>query len=116
MNKHIATSILLFILIISTFLSGCAKVVETKEETVQAEITDKSYQSTYTTYTYINKQLFPIVHPAVKHMTIKYNDLEETFSSYSLYDNYEIGDTIDVTLITKYMDDGTTKMYIRLKE
>lgn len=49
-------------------------------------------------------------------MTIKYNDLEETFSSYSLYDNYEIGDTIDVTLITKYMDDGTTKMYIRLKE
>jgi hypothetical protein len=89
---------------------GCAKLVDTKTETVKATIVDIDRDPMML----IGK----IVHPADYDICLEYNNgeywIDITSGEYYQYENL-VGAAIDVDLVTHYYDDDTTRQYLELK-
>ena len=100
-------------------LVGCAEIIDTKTEVVEATITDVDRDPMWIQPIKAGKVTTFITHPADYDICLKYNDIEEWLDvSSEEYDMYEdlVGTTIKVNLVTDYYDDNTTKRYLALTE
>ena len=105
------------VFVICLFMSGlilCLKYTSPKDETtvVQATVIDKEYIEDYYDFGYYYdwwKGKFRWKYkyfPQEFNVIIKYNDIVETFDNQELYEEVDIGDSIDVELTTYFDLDG----------
>lgn len=107
----------LIIVILMFAIVGCAKIIDTKTETVEATIIDVDYDPMWLQPIRSGKVTTIITHPADYDICLKYKDIEEWIDvNSSEYDTYKnlVGTSIKVSLITNYYDDGTIKQHIEL--
>lgn len=94
-------------------LAGCAEIINTKTEIVEATIVDVDRDPMRVTMA----GKVPITHPADYDILLKYEDIEAwvDVTRYE-YDKYEtlVGSTVNAKLTTVYYDDDTTKQYLEL--
>lgn len=89
------------------FLTGCDNV-KIEKQIVTAVVIDKEYVKEQNKYGYYfdawkGKMRWKFKHfPAEYNVTIEYEGITTTDNNQSLYDNYEIGDNIEVELTTYY--------------
>lgn len=94
-------------LLASFILTGCENV-QPEKQIVTAIVTDKEYVKSCTKYGYyydgwkgkyrwMNKRF-----PAEYNITIEYEGISQTYDRQSLFDEYEIGDEIEMELTTYY--------------
>lgn len=95
------------IILLASFLTGC-NTVRSQKQVVNAVVTNKEYTEEHLDYGYyfdVWKGKFRWkfkLFPAEYKVTIRYQSITETYELKSLYDSYEIGDTIEVDLLTYY--------------
>ena len=110
----VKTNRLLCVLVLMIFafsLCGCAKIVDTKTEIVEATIVDIDRDPTICTG--------KVTIPADYDICLQYADIEIWVDiSKSEYNRYKdsVGTTMEVKLITTYYDDGTIKRSLDLIE
>jgi hypothetical protein len=109
---------LLILIAAAALLTGCAKLIDTQEEVVEATIVDTHYYAGY--YTYIKSGTTTIMqwHPARYYTTLEYNGIStDIFGSdlYSICDGKN-GATIQCTLITESYDDGSVKQFLEWRK
>lgn len=92
-------------------LTGCKKLVNTEQKTVEVTITDEYYRGSYVTPMRVGKITTMQVHPAVYKIYVTYNGTEYSVSGSDTYYNYKdkIGKTVNGTLEIYTYDDGTVK-------
>ncbi len=110
MSKKIfrITSLFLVIAMIATVFTGCASRHETA--VVNAVVTEKNFVDDEYKYCWH----YNIIHadyrwgfkyfPSEYNVTLKYNNITQTYNNKSLYNNYEEGDIIEVDF-TQYYDE-----------
>ena len=111
--KKITT--ILILLLISVFMTGCAKCIDKKEESVKVKIINEYYKPEETRFTgMINHVPQFRTDYAEYEITVDYNGAEYSLSDESTYRKYHgrIGQTVSAVLITKTYDDGKVKQYI----
>lgn len=98
-------------LLISISLIGCAKLVNTANETVDVTIVDEYYRDEYITYAYTGKVLIPINHSATYEITVEYNGIRYTIDDEDTYKKYRtmVGNVVNAVLEIRTYDDGTVK-------
>ena len=103
--------LIVFLVITIIFLSGCAKLIDTKYEDVEIKIVDSYHRSAYSLPMKVGKVMTIQHHPAIYHITVEYNDIEYTISGSSTYHTYKdkIGQTAIGVLEIKTYDDGSIK-------
>lgn len=94
--------ILVLTIILCIFLTGCEKVVEEETIKVTAIVVDKDYQYTFTTFYYVGKTMVPQVHPERFDVTLKYENIVQTFDDEALYNRVSEGDKIKIFLRNGY--------------
>ena len=103
-----------FLIIATIFLSGCAKLVDTKYEDVEIKIVDSYHRAMYTTPMKVGKVMSIITHPAIYHIMVEYNGIEYTINGSSTY--YKYKDKVEQTAIgvleTRFYNDGSVKYNI----
>lgn len=100
---------MLFIVIFIFTLGGCAKIINTEIEVVEATIIDVDRDPMM--------KIGSTFRPADYDILIKYNDVETWIDvSRREYNEYKkiIGTTIEVNLVTNYYEDNTIKQYLKL--
>lgn len=101
--------ILVSTIILCILLTGCQKIVEEETFEVNAVVTEKDYQGSYTTYIPMRvgkvTMMSPQFHPAKHNVTITYEDISQTFNNEELYEKVSEGDTITVILYHGYNED-----------
>ena len=109
---------LLILIAVAVSLTGCAKLIDTQEEVVEATIVETRYYAGY--YTYIKSGQTTIMqwHPPSYYTTLRYNDIIEDIYGSELYSiaHGKNGDTIQCSLITESYDDGTVKQYLEWRK
>ena len=115
MVKKILCSILLALVLLALF-SGCAEVVSTEVQEVEAVVYDHYYKPMYMQPVKVGKVNSFITHPAQHYTYVSYGDIKETFSGAGIYRQYKIGDTIVCNLITTYYDDNTLSYKLEYKK
>lgn len=111
MKKHLQTISIILLVIIALFgLTSCG--YHSEHEVVKAEIINKEYVKSHSDYGYHYDFMkgdfrwkFKTI-PAEYNVTVKYGDITATFNNRSLYDTYDIGEFIEVTLTSYYDPDG----------
>lgn len=113
MKKAVSILILLFISVF--MLTGCAKCIDKKEESVKVKIVNEYYKPEET-------HLIGIINHvpqfrtdyAEYEITVNYNGVEYSLSDESTYRKYHgrIGQTVSAVLVTKTYDDGEVRQYI----
>ncbi len=113
MKKAVSILILLFISVF--MLTGCAKCIDKKEESVKVKIVNEYYKPEET-------HLIGIINHvpqfrtdyAEYEITVNYNGVEYSLSDESTYHKYHgrIGQTVSAVLVTKTYDDGEVRQYI----
>ena len=100
--------ICLLLLVVVLLLSGCAFPKEVKRETenVVGVVMDTNFTPARIIPVRCGKITTFISHPACYSVYVEYNGIEEVFNNSFLYDNYKVGDNIDLVLITIYYDNG----------
>lgn len=101
--------------VIMLTLFGCAAVINTETEIVQATIVEVDRDPMRVTMA----GKVPITHPADYDILLKYEDIETWIDvTRDEYYKYEalVGTTMDVNLVTDYYDDDTVKQRIELVE
>ena len=100
--------ICLLLLIVVLLLSGCVFPKEVKRETenVVGVVVDTNFTPSRIIPMHCGKITTFIRQPARYSVYVEYNGIEETFNDSFLYDNYKVGDNIDLILITIYYDNG----------
>lgn len=103
--------LLLLVLILTTCLPGCAKVVRTETKVVEATVVDTHHKSAWTQLVWNGKFYTHIYHSAQYKVTLQYEDYEITVDDDNLYHKYKdnIGSTVECNLVTTYYDNGTSK-------
>lgn len=119
MSKKFLRTISIFFLgiIMLIQLTGCSGKHETV--IVNAQVTNKEYIDSHLEYGYHYDMLYDKFRfmykmvPAEYNITVQYTDITKTFDSKSLYDTYEVGNSIEVDLTIYYDSDGiVTSRYI----
>ena len=109
---------LLILIAVVVSLVGCANVVDTQTETVEATIVETRFYAGY--YTPIKSGNTTIMqwHPPRYYTTLRYNDITEDIYGSELYSiaHGKNGDTIQCNLITETYDDGTVKQYLEWRK
>nr|DAH39160.1 MAG TPA: peptidylprolyl isomerase [Caudoviricetes sp.] len=108
-------SVILALVLMIFYLSGCAKCIDTQCSTVDVKIVDEYYQSMYITPIRCGKTTTMITHPAVYEITVEYNGVDYVICGSDTYEKYsdKIGDVASGTLETKSYDDGTVRYNIK---
>lgn len=103
--------ICLLLLVVVLLLSGCAFPKEVKRETenVVGVVVDTNFTPSRIIPMRCGKITTFITQPARYSVYVEYNGIEEVFNDSFLYDNYKVGDNIDLILITIYYDNGDIK-------
>ena len=100
--------ICLLLLVVVLLLSGCAFPKEVKRETenVVGVVVYTNFTPSRIIPMHCGKITTFIRQPARYSVYVEYNGIKETFNDSFLYDNYKVGDNIDLVLITIYYDNG----------
>ena len=109
---------LILLIAVAVSLVGCAKVIDTQTETVEAVIVSTHFTPGYYTTMIVGKTQILQYHPPVYRTTLRYNDIiEDIYGSelYSIAHGFD-GDTIQCSLITETYDDGTVKQYLEWRK
>lgn len=103
--------ICLLLLIVVLLLSGCAfpKEVKREIENVVGIVVDTNFTPSRIIPVHCGKITTFITQSARHSVYVEYNGIEEVFNDSFLYDNYKVGDNIDLILITIYYDNGDIK-------
>lgn len=111
------TALLILIAVVIS-LTGCAKVIDTQTEVVEATIVDTYYKGAWVQMIISGKTIIPISHPAEYWVNLQYGEITTSFNSYDLYSicHGKDGDTIQCSLITETYDDGTVKQFLEWSE
>ena len=104
-------------------LIGCAKCINEYDKTIMGIVDNKEYtaeyNSTYMVPVKVGKvtTMSPrIIHHAAKYeITIIVDDMSVTINNEDLYNQYEIGDFINMNVHYKEYDDGTVKRKASVK-
>ena len=90
-------------------LTGCKRITETEEQIVVGTVTDKTFRKAHTTFSHVlvgkTTTTIPHRHPAKYLVTITYQGLTETFNNITLYNSVEVGDSVEITLVSGYTAD-----------
>lgn len=109
------TTILILLLISAFMLTGCAKCIDKKEESVKVKIVNEYYKPKETRFIGIINHVPQFrTDYAEYEITVDYNGVEYSLSDESTYRKYHgrIGQTVSAVLITKTYDNGNVKQYI----
>ena len=111
MKYKICLLLLVVVLFLGGFtflLSSCDFRKEIKRETqnVVGTVVDTNFTPSRTIPMRSGKVTTFIRYPARHSVYVEYNGIREIFNSSLLYDNYKVGDNIDLILITIYYDNG----------
>ena len=109
------TTILILLLISAFMLTGCAKCIDKKEESVKVKIVNEYYKPKETRFIGIINHVPQFrTDYAEYEITVDYNGVEYSLSDESTYRKYHgrIGKTVSAVLITKTYDNGNVKQYI----
>ena len=100
--------ICLLLLVVVLLLSGCVfpKEVKREAENVVGVVVDTNFTPSRIIPMHCGKITTFIRQPAHYSVYVEYNGIEEVFNDSFLYDNYKVGDNIDLVLITIYYDNG----------
>lgn len=110
-----ATTILILLFISVFMLTGCAKCIDKKEESVKVKIVNEYYKPKETRFTgMVNNVPQFRTDYAEYEITVDYNGTEYSLSDESTYRKYHgrVGQTVSAVLVTKTYDDGKVKQYI----
>lgn len=113
--KKKALNILGVLLISISTLTGCAKCIDKKEESVKVKIVNEYYKPEETRLIgIINHVPQFLTDYAEYEITVDYNGVEYSLSDESTYRKYHgrIGQTVSAVLITKTYDNGKVKQWI----
>ena len=115
MKKIISMALIAVILLCFV---GCAKLINTETQEVDATVTDVHYRCAWTQMVWSGKVMIPIIHPAEYKVTFTYQNVTLTVNDKNLYDSYKdnIGTIVKCDLITKYYDNGNIHLALKLKE
>lgn len=106
----------ILILLISAFmLTGCAKCIDKKEESVKVKIVNEYYKPKETRFTGMRNNVPQFRTDYAKcEITVNYNDAEYSLNDEYAYRRYHgrIGQTVSAVLITKTYDNGNVTQYI----
>lgn len=109
---------LLILIAVAVSLTGCAKLIDTQEEVVEATIVDTRFYAGY--YTYIKSGNTTIMqwYPARYYTTLEYNGISTDIFGSDLYSrcNGKNGATIQCILITESYDDGSVKQFLEWRQ
>ena len=106
-----ALSIISVLAIFCCIITGCS-FIESETTIVKATVVNKKYIESYTDHGYYfdawkGKYRWKFKKfPEEYNVTVQYNNLVEIYDSKSLYEAVEIGDTIDMELITYFNSEG----------
>ena len=105
---------LILLIAVAVSLIGCAKVVDTQTETVEATIINVYYKGAWMQMIPSGKTMIPISHPAEYWVNLQYGEITASFNNYDLYTacKGKEGATIQCSLITETYDDGTVKQFL----
>lgn len=101
--------------VIMLALVGCAAVINTETEIVQATIVDVDKDPTRTVFA----GKTPVVYPADYDICLQYESVETWIDvTRDEYEKYEdlVGTTVEALLVTDYYDDNTVKKRLELVE
>ena len=114
--KKIASIVLITVMLFC--FAGCAKLINTETQEVEATVTDVYYKGAWVQPISTGKTTTWITHPAKYIVTFTYENVTLTANSKRLYDYYKdkIGATVKCDLIIEYYDDGSTWRKLELKE
>lgn len=114
---------LVSLLFLCMMLAGCAKCINEYDKTVVGIVDNKEYtaahNSTYMVPVHIGK--VTTMQPRTRHYAAKYeitiivDDMSIVINDEDLYNQYEIGDSIDMNVHYKEYDDGTIKRKASVK-
>lgn len=109
---------LLILIAVVVSLTGCAKLIDTQEELIEATIVDTYYKGAWIQMIPSGKTMIPISHPAKHEVILRYNEIQTTINNYDLYSicHGKNGTTIQCTLITKSYDDGSMKQFLEWRK
>ena len=104
-------------LLASLCLTGCAKVTNEYDKIETGVITDKNYQSAYTTVVMVPMHVGkvttmrpqPISHPAQYNVTCDIDGYIVYWDNKDIYEAYNENDEVNVSIHYKEYDDGTIK-------
>ena len=107
--------ICLLLLVVALLLSGCAFPKEIKRETenVIGIVVDTNFTPLRIIPMHCGKITTFITQPARYSVYVEYNGIEGVFNDSFLYDNYKVGDNIDLILITIYYDNGDIEYILK---
>lgn len=96
------------------FLTGCAKLVNTEYEIVNATIVDEYHRSGYSTPIRVGKVTSMQYHPPVYKIYVTYDSVQYGVSGHNTWNQYKdmIGETVTATLEIRTYDDGSVKLDI----
>lgn len=94
------------LVLFSILLTGCAKLISTESEVVEAEVIYTYHRGVMILPQTVGKTTMLVTYPARYEVTVQYNDIETTISSQELYEQVKIGDKVSCNLITKYYDNN----------
>lgn len=102
---------LLFLLIFTFCLSGCAKVVSTETKDVEVLVTEKYYRGAYVSPVSTGKTVTLVTYPSVYKITVEYNGVEYTLKGSDTYNKYKnmVGQNAMAVLEITAYDDGEIK-------
>lgn len=109
---------LLILIAVVVSLTGCAKLIDTQEEVVEATIVNTRSYAGY--YSYIKSDNSTIMqwHPARYYTTLEYNGISTDIFGSDLYSicHGKNGTTIQCILITESYDDGSVKQFLEWRK
>lgn len=114
--KKLASISLIVIMLLC--LVGCAELINTETQEVDATVTDVYYKGAWAQPMWTGKTMMLIPHPAQYKVTFEYENVTLTVDDADIYDYYKdnIGATVKCDLVTEYYDDGTVRQTLKLKE
>ena len=109
---------LILLIAVAVSLFGCAKLIDTQTETVEATITSVYYKGAWVQMIPSGKSMIPISHPAEYWVNLQYGEITTSFNNYDLYTicKGKEGTTIQCSLITETYDNGTVKQYLEWRK
>lgn len=99
--------LIVLLVLFSILLTGCAKLISTESETVEAEVVDTYHRNMMILPRKIGNATIMTTYPARYEVTVQYNDIKTTIKSQELYEQVKVGDKVSCNLITKYYDDNS---------
>lgn len=111
MKKTLSVILIVCILLAIT---SCAKLINTKYENVEVEITDIYYKNSYMVPMRVGKITTVRTQPAVYRTIVEHNGVEYSINGKETYDKYrdKVGEKTFATLEICIYDDGTVKKNI----